>query len=454
MAPPDTDVREAMSSNEVPPAKPQDQRICKRQVKQFDYIVSRLDPADHRSEVHTSQFRGLYNLAMIAGGLYAISTYLNNLVSRGGLLADWRLLKTVFFSWHLVEVFATFGCQALFSYTAMIPVYMSGTKWFSHYLLINTVHHFLQSVLFFFTSVFIIYRDWTPVHAVSAFVECLVLLMKMHSYIRTQLELARRDDKKPRQSLKNYTLYLLHPTLVYEPKYPRTDKIRWGYLTEKFIANTLAMSVFYIIVTDHVMPTLEDSGIANPALIVIQLLLPFLGCYLIIWFIIFECICNGFAEVTYLADRDFYGDWWNSTTFDEFARKWNKPVHEFLLRHVYLESLEKYKLSRHNATMLTFFVSAAVHECVFVIIFRTVKLYFFVLQMLQVVIIMYGRDLKGSRLGNYIFWIGILLGLPLQAVLYCREYHGGEPIFINIMIPIMMAGVLLVVVGSLIAIRK
>lgn len=27
------------------------------------------------------------------------------------------------------------------------------------------------------------------------------------------------------------------------------------------------------------------------------------------------------------ADREFYQDWWNSTSWDEFARKWNKPVH-------------------------------------------------------------------------------------------------------------------------------
>lgn len=27
------------------------------------------------------------------------------------------------------------------------------------------------------------------------------------------------------------------------------------------------------------------------------------------------------------ADREFYQDWWNSTSWDQFSRKWNKPVH-------------------------------------------------------------------------------------------------------------------------------
>jgi hypothetical protein len=44
----------------------------------------------------------------------------------------------------------------------------------------------------------------------------------------------------------------------------------------------------------------------------------------------------------------------------QYARKWNKPVHEWLLRHVYLESLNTYKTSRMHATFITFFTSAIV----------------------------------------------------------------------------------------------
>ena len=39
-----------------------------------------------------------------------------------------------------------------------------------------------------------------------------------------------------------------------------------------------------------------------------------------------ECICNGFAELSRFADRQFYEDFWNSTSQDEFARKWNRCV--------------------------------------------------------------------------------------------------------------------------------
>lgn len=444
---------EASPSASPPSSSPESKSgRSRRRGRQFRAVVSPLDPADARSGVHSSEFRGIYNLALICGALYTFSSMASNLRSRGDI-SDPRLWIAVFGSWHLLEVLATFACQGAYSYAALLPVYMAGSRWFSSRLLINIVHHILQSILFFFTSVFILYRDWGTIHAVSAFVECLVLLMKMHSYIRTQLEISRRDGIPPKPDVWNFTVYLFHPTLVYEPKFPRTDRIRWSYVAEKLVAVSLAMALFYIIVTDHVMPQLENSGLENPVIVIINLLLPFLGCYLMIWFIIFECICNGFAEITYLADRDFYEDWWNSTTFDEFARKWNKPVHEFLLRHVYLESLENYKLTRRSATMLTFLVSAALHECVFAIIFRTFKMYFFFLQMFQLVIIIYGRGLKGTRLGNYIFWFGMIVGIPLQAVLYCREYHGGEPIFMNVMVPTMIMGFGTALVSSLVYVR-
>ena len=86
-----------------------------------------------------------------------------------------------------------------------------------------------------------------------------------------------------------------------------------------------------------------------------------------------ECICNGFAELSRFADRQFYEDWWNATSWDEFSRKWNKPVHTFLLRHVYASSISSYKLSRSSAMFFTFLLSAAVHELVMAIVTKKIR---------------------------------------------------------------------------------
>ncbi|KAF4314834.1 hypothetical protein G195_011634 [Phytophthora kernoviae 00238/432] len=339
-----------------------------KRMKKFQAIVSPLDPGDARSNVHTSDLRGIYNLGLLCSALYTFTMIFTGLVTREEP-GDMTFLLSIFYSTQLLEVLVTFACQALYSYTALIPVYMAEFAVLLH----RSVH----------------WRDWNLIHAVSAFLEGVVLMMKMHSYIRTKLETSRREGKPPSSDVKDFTVYLLMPTLVYEPSFPRTSRIRWGYVVTKLSSIVLGITMLFIILSNHVMPRLEASGTENPLLSV--------------------CICNGFAEVTYLADRDFYSDWWNSTTFDAFARKWNKPVHEFLLRH-----------------------------CVFVIMFRSVKMYFFIMQMLQVVLIIYGRGLRGTQLGNMIFWFGLIIALPLQAVIYCREYHGSELIFMMIMMPVII----------------
>jgi hypothetical protein len=52
-----------------------------------------------------------------------------------------------------------------------------------------------------------------------------------------------------------------------------------------------------------------------------SLIIPFTVIWIIVFFILFECVLNGIAELSFFDDREFYQDWWNSTTFDEFARK-------------------------------------------------------------------------------------------------------------------------------------
>jgi len=121
------------------------------------------------------------------------------------------------------------------------------------------------------------------------------------------------------------------------------------------------------------------------------------------------------------ADRQFYEDWWNATSWDEFSRKWNKPVHSFLLRHVYASAITSYKVSRTTAMFITFLLSAAVHELVMVVVTRKLRLYIFLMQLVQLPLIAISRlpfIKRNQLLGNVVFWIGIYAGLPLLCVAY------------------------------------
>ncbi|KAF9429615.1 hypothetical protein BGZ76_001172 [Entomortierella beljakovae] len=219
----------------------------------------------------------------------------------------------------------------------------------------------------------------------------------------------------------NFTDYLLIPTLIYEFQYPRTSKIRPKYVIEKAVATFGTFSLLYLTTEHYIYPVVLDPSV-TPLMALKKLLIPFMMNYLFIFYIIFECICNAFAELTRFADRNFYDDWWNSTNLDEWARKWNKPVHNFLLRHVYFSSIESFNLSKSNAALATFFLSSCVHELVMMVVTGKVRMYLFFLQMCQIPIIWLGRRKiirDNPRLANVLFWLGMFSGPPLLGVAYC-----------------------------------
>ncbi|CUA78209.1 sterol O-acyltransferase [Rhizoctonia solani] len=222
-------------------------------------------------------------------------------------------------------------------------------------------------------------------------------------------------------SYANFLDFQMVPTLCYELEYPRTERIRPMYIFEKTVATFGTFTLLYTITEHYIMPLTPTSD-QSFARSMLDLALPFMLSYLILFYIIFECICNGFAELSCFGDREFYQDWWNSTSFDEYARKWNKPVHAFLLRHVYQASLSSRRVSKFSATLLTFLLSALVHELVMAVVTKKIRMYLFVLQMSQVPLIFLGRlpIIKQNRvLGNVLFWVGLMAGFPLLCVAYC-----------------------------------
>ncbi|THV02464.1 MBOAT-domain-containing protein [Dendrothele bispora CBS 962.96] len=221
---------------------------------------------------------------------------------------------------------------------------------------------------------------------------------------------------------KNFAVYQLIPTLVYELEYPRTEKIRPLYVFEKTVATFGTFALLYTVTESFILPMTPSPGHSQSFLrLLLDLALPFMIAYILLFYIIFECICNGFAELSCFADRQFYEDWWNSTSWDEFSRKWNKPVHTFLLRHVYASTIASYQVSRSMAMFLTFLLSACVHELVMVVVTKKFRFYLFVMQLIQIPLIAISRmpAIKRNRLmGNVVFWLGLYAGFPLLCVAY------------------------------------
>ncbi|TPX66715.1 hypothetical protein SpCBS45565_g04314 [Spizellomyces sp. 'palustris'] len=419
--------------------------------------------------------RGFFTLFwMTMAYSMASSLYLN--WRKNGQPVGRALFATMFSEGFWVLLYSEMVLIAsLFSVVIIEKLFIAG--WLPRSLT-RVVQHLYQTAWFFFCLYWVFHNDWTWTQSGFFTLHSISMLMKQHSYMAynnemlyrnakfmecenrmdkiagkmkklgddapelealnieweklrrkaqdLQVELCKGNTKFPENvTFLNFVDYLLVPSLVYELEYPRTDRIRPWYVFEKGIGVIGIIMILYVTVENYIYPVLNRIDTLTFFESVTHLILPFMVCYMLLFYLIFECICNWFAEITRFADREFYDDWWNSVTFDEYARKWNKPVHEFLLRHVYLESISTYKLSKQNATFLTFFLSSCLHELVMYVLAKRVRMYLFTMQMIQIPLIILSRWSKLKkypRIGNAFFWWGIYLGPPLLAVMYCREF--------------------------------
>ncbi|TIA54822.1 acyl-CoA/sterol acyltransferase [Aureobasidium pullulans] len=226
---------------------------------------------------------------------------------------------------------------------------------------------------------------------------------------------AQSDEKAYPNNLTfaNFADWTILPTLVYELEYPRQERINWWYVLEKSMATFGTMCVMQVISQAYIYPPVAETVRMKEAGMSLEeraKQMPWI-----------ECVLNVLAELTCFADRGFYGDWWNSVSWDQYARDWNRPVHNFLLRHVYHSSISAFHLSKGTATFVTFLLSALVHELVMACLFKKVRGYLFTMQLLQMPLVMLSRTklLKGrDLLGNVVFWIGLFVGPSVLTSFY------------------------------------
>lgn len=286
-----------------------------------------------------------------------------------------------------------------------------------------------------------------PLFAAVTEMQLVVLAMKAHSYFATNYALLReRGFKRPlgHITLGDYLYYLLAPTLVYEPRFPRTAAIRPRYVGKKLAQAAVAMLAQYCTMAQFMLPVLRRPS-GGALYDMMKLAVPSFIVWLLGFYALFHCLLNAIAELLRFADRQFYLDWcaarrhaalpgtaaradgpgvcacacvracrrWNTTSLDSFWRKWNTPVHEWCaaccrhattcgariapppaphtcpaclprcLRHVYVESMHYYKVSKTTATTGVFLMSALLHEVIIFVGFRTLRPWFFVGMIVQ-----------------------------------------------------------------------
>ncbi|XP_020167276.1 diacylglycerol O-acyltransferase 1-1 isoform X2 [Aegilops tauschii subsp. strangulata] len=237
-------------------------------------------------------------------------------------------------------------------------------------------------------------------------------------------------DNLQAPTLGSLIYFMMAPTLCYQPSYPRTENVRKGWLIRQIILYLIFTGIQGFIIEQYINPIVVNSqhplkgGLLNAVETVLRLSLPNVYLWLCMFYCFFHLWLNILAEILRFGDREFYKDWWNAKTIDEYWRKWNMPVHKWIVRHIYFPCMRS-GISKEVAVFVSFFVSAVLHELVVAVPCRILKFWAFLGIMLQIPLITLTSCLKSkfrdTMAGNMIFWFFFCIyGQPMCVLLY---YH-------------------------------
>ncbi|KAK0389130.1 hypothetical protein NLU13_2705 [Sarocladium strictum] len=230
----------------------------------------------------------------------------------------------------------------------------------------------------------------------------------------------------------NLSYFWWAPTLVYQPVYPRTDRIRWIFVLKRLGEIFCLAAFIWFATAQYATPVLQNSldKIASLDMTsILERLLKLSTISLVIWlagfFALFQSFLNALAEVLRFGDRSFYDDWWNSESLGAYWRTWNKPVYTYFKRHVYMPMVGR-GWSPRMASFSVFFMSAVLHEILVGVPTHNIIGVAFLGMFLQLPLIALTAPLEkmkmgqtGKLIGNIIFWVSFtIFGQPFAALMY------------------------------------
>lgn len=396
--------------------------------------------------------RGFITLFWVVMAFFFLQNILNSIRDTGSLIGQltFEMMRKHITELIVADILMLLSASLAFPLQLVISIGVIASQKLQYW-----VQATFQLLFLAFWSVWIYNRDWYIIQRATLILHTIVSLMKMHSYNSVNQHCfynyqiyQRAIAKTPNRNLEpteegilkaafsgaahkvvypqnvglsNYLDFLLVPSLIYQLEYPRLERFRPSYFIGKVLALVGTIGLIYIAIEHHLFPLfLSNNALTSPELI-IKLAIPFTVVHLLLFYILFEVVCNAFAELTRFADRNFYDDWWNSHNFLEYSSKWNKPVYRFLKEHVFKPFLMRFGFSQRVALILTFLVSSLFHELVMVVTFRKFIFALFLLQMFQIPLIdgMQRRFIVVRPwLGNAIVWVGLCSGIPMLSLLY------------------------------------
>ncbi|EXJ89131.1 diacylglycerol O-acyltransferase [Capronia epimyces CBS 606.96] len=317
---------------------------------------------------------------------------------------------------------------------------------------IAVAHALNASLALLITSYVVYYHIYNPGLGMISETHAIVVWLKTCSYAFTNRDLRHAmlhpggpesalpeiysKCPYPRNvTLRNLCYFWWAPTLVYQPYYPRTDRIRWTFFFKR-VGEVVALCVFvWLVCAQYAIPVLHNS-LGGMAVLdfsaIAERLMKLSTISLIVWlagfFAIFQSFLNALAEITRFGDRVFYEDWWNSTSLKMYWATWNKPVYHFMRRHIYSPLVGR-GWSPRAASAWVFVFSGVLHELAVGVPSHSILGVAFLGMVLQLPLILCTeplakKDGTGKVIGNCIFWINfVFVGQPLAAMIYFFSYQ-------------------------------
>ncbi|XP_035638213.1 sterol O-acyltransferase 1 isoform X2 [Oncorhynchus keta] len=428
------------------------------QGKQFVFRRSLLDELFEVNHIRT-----IYHMFIALLILFILSTLVVDFIDEGRLVLDFDLLVYVFGQFPLVVI--TWICMFL---SVLVVPYSLFHTWASHYheshhgtlwsLLLGALFLLYQGLGLGFLPTFVVVKNsFPPASCFIIILEQVRLMMKAHSYIRENVPkvLALEKDKSssslvsPRiPQLSHYIYFLFAPTLIYRDKYPRNPIIRWSYVASKLLQVLGCLFYAYYVFVRLCIPQFRSISqqlfdLRAMVLCVFNSILPGVLVLFLAFFAFLHCWLNAFAEMLRFADRMFYKDWWNSTSFANYYRTWNVVVHDWLYYYVYCDFLwMSKKRFRAAGMLLVFTMSAVVHEYILAICFGFFYPVLFCLFMCFGMMFNFIlHDRRKGPIWNVIMWTALFLGQGVIICLYSQEWYARrycplqEPSFLELLKP-------------------
>ncbi|KAL8414912.1 hypothetical protein RB594_005932 [Gaeumannomyces avenae] len=322
-------------------------------------------------------------------------------------------------------------------------------KFMSTWKLVALLHGVNITAALVITSLTVYYQIHHPLIGTLTELHAVIVWLKTASYAFTNRDLRHaylHPSKGERDALpelyaqrpypQNITMgnlcyFWWAPTLIYQPAYPRSPRVRWVFVAKR-VAEVFCLSVFiWFASAQYATPVLVNSLDKIASLdftSILERLLKLSTISLAIWlagfFALFQSFLNALAEVMRFGDRSFYDPWWNSESLGAYWRTWNKPVYQYFKRHVYSPLLGR-GFSPRAASLMVFLLSAILHEVLVGIPTHNIIGVAFLGMFLQLPLIAITAPLEkmqsatGRLLGNCIFWVSFtVLGQPFAALMY------------------------------------